>query len=135
MMHTLDLRNEQVYLSRFNSFFTSERLSSTYKPVFLKFLIPISEYSDNSFTLVGSQWIQIEGKTLRVDLNFVAIRYIQFYWELYFKFKLKQSHLPRDANINRILEKVKNDLNLSNSLLEMEKRDRKVPDLINKSDL
>lgn len=128
-MHTLDPRNEQAYLSRFNSFFSSERLSSTYKPVFLKSLIPISEYTGKSFTLVGSQWIQIEDETLRVDLNFVAIRYIQFYWELYFKFKLKQSHLPRDANINRILEKVKNDLNESNTVSEIGKKDRKVPDM------
>ena len=38
-------------------------------------------------------------------------------------------HLARDANINRILEKVKNDLNISNPLSELEKKDRKVPDL------
>lgn len=120
-MHSLDLQKEKNYLSRFNAFFSSERLSITYKPVFLKSLIPISEYTQDTITLVGSQWIQIKDKTLMVDLNFIAIRYLQFYWELYFKFNLRQSHSPKDANINRILKKIKNDLNTSNTLSKIDK--------------
>ncbi|WP_415310206.1 hypothetical protein [Candidatus Nitrosocosmicus sp. FF01] len=39
---------EQKYLDRFNSFFNSEKLSSTYKPVFLKSLLDISDYDDSN---------------------------------------------------------------------------------------
>jgi hypothetical protein len=53
---------EERYLARFNSFFNSERLSSTYKPVFVKSLIAISEYDEqNSQRLIGQQqWIKRE---------------------------------------------------------------------------
>lgn len=54
------------------------------------------------------KWITRKNDKLKVDLNFIAIRYIQYFWELYFKFRLKQSHSPQDANINRILRKLKN---------------------------
>ena len=44
--------------------------------------------------------MQKDGR-LRIDLNLIAIRLILDYWELYFKFRLKQSHSPEDANVNR----------------------------------
>jgi hypothetical protein len=95
---------------RFNSFFNSEKLSSTYKPVFVKSLIAISDYDEQNLQrLIGQQWIKRENDKLRVDLNFIALRYIQYYWEFYFKFKLKQSHSPQDANINKIFRKLQND--------------------------
>ncbi|ALI37229.1 hypothetical protein NMY3_03042 [Candidatus Nitrosocosmicus oleophilus] len=102
---------EQNYLRRFNSFFNNEKLSSTYKPVFLKALLDISDYDDD-FTgrkPIGHQWIEKNGEQLRVDLNFIAIRYIKYYWEFLFKFKLRQSHNPLDANINAILSNVNNE--------------------------
>ena len=99
---------EQKYLSRFNSFFNNEKLSSTYKPVFLKSLLDISDYDDTigSRLIIGHQWIEKNGEQLRIDLKFIAIRYIRYYWEFLFKFKIKQSHSPLDANINTILGKV-----------------------------
>jgi hypothetical protein len=92
---------EERYLARFNSFFNSERLSSTYKPVFVKSLIDISDYDEqNSQRLIGQQqWIKRAKDKLRIDLDFIAIRYIQYYWEFNFKFK------PQDANINKIIGK------------------------------
>ncbi len=103
---------EQRYFTRFNSFFNNEKLSSTYKPVFVKSHTDISDYDEqNPQRLIGQQqWIEREkDDKLRFDLNFIAIRYIQHYWELYFKFKLKQSQNPQDANINRVLRKVQNE--------------------------
>ena len=96
---------EYRYLQRFNTFFSdSEKLSSTYKPVFVKSLTDISDYNEqNLHRLIGHKWITRQDDKLRVDLNFIAIRYIRYFWEFYFKFKLKQSHSPQDANINRIL--------------------------------
>lgn len=102
--------HEQKYLSRFTTFFNNEKLSSTYKPVFLKCLIPVSLYDkDLPSRLTGHQWISFDGNDMKIDLNFIAIRYIKFYWELYAKFKLRQSHSPQDANINRILKDVISD--------------------------
>jgi hypothetical protein len=101
---------EEGYLLRFNTFFNkSEKLSSTYKPVFVKSLIAISDYDEqNSHRLIGHRWITKHDNKLRVDLNFIAIWYISYFCDLYFKFKLKQSHTPQDANINRILGALKN---------------------------
>lgn len=103
--------HEQKYLTRFNSFFNNEKLSSTYKPVFLNSLLDISNYNID-FTgrrLIGHQWLEKNGEQLCIDLNFIAIRYIKYYWEFLFKFKLKQSHSPLDANINTILRNVNNE--------------------------
>ena len=92
-----------VFISRLNAFFNSERLSSTYKPVFLKCLIAISYIDEsNPKRLVGYQWLKIDRNRVKVDLNFIAARYLHFYWSLA-KFKLKQSLSPQDANINRII--------------------------------
>jgi 5-methylcytosine-specific restriction endonuclease McrA len=100
---------ENRYLLRFNSFFNSEKLSSTYKPVFVKSLLAISDYDERNLQrLVGHRWITKQNDKLKVHLNFIAVRYIRYFWELYFKFRLKQSHSPQDANINRILRKLKN---------------------------
>lgn len=107
---------EDRYLLRFNTFFNSAILSLTVrnfqariKPVFVKSLIVISDYNEEQSLqrLVGQRWISRQNNKLRVDLNFIAIRYIQYFWEFYFKFKLKQSHSPQDANINRILRTLK----------------------------
>jgi hypothetical protein len=96
--------DEERYLLRFNTFFSkSEKLSSTYKPVFVKSLLDISDYDElNLLGLIGHKWITKQDGKLIVDLNFIAVRYIYYFGKLYFKFKLKQSHSPQDANINKI---------------------------------
>lgn len=95
---------EEKYLIRFNRFFNREKLSSTYKPVFLKSFIAVSEYDeDNCVKLPGQSWITKKDEKVKIDLNFIALNYIKQYWEYFFKFKLRQSHTPRDANINNIL--------------------------------
>ena len=100
---------EERYLLRFNTFFNSEKLSSTYKPVFVKSLIAISDYDDQNLRrLIGHKWIKRQEVKLRVNLNFIAIRYVQYFWDLHFKFKLRQSHSPQDANINKVFRDLKN---------------------------
>jgi hypothetical protein len=99
---------ENRYLLRFNSFFNSEKLSSTYKPVFVKSLITLSDYDERNLErLAGHKWITRQDDKLKINLNFIAVRYIQYFWDLYFKFRSKQSHSPQDANINRILRNLK----------------------------
>jgi hypothetical protein len=76
--------------------------------------LELSDYSKQGRNLlVGHQWISQEKERLKIDLNFIAIRFIKYYGNLYFKFRLKQSHNPKDANINLILEKYKNRIGLS----------------------
>jgi hypothetical protein len=66
---------ENRYLLRLNTFFSSEKLSSTYKPVFVKSLISISDYDEqNLHRLIGYKWIKRHNDKLKVDLNFIAIR-------------------------------------------------------------
>ena len=55
--------------------------------------------------LAGQRWITIKDGKVKIDLNFIALNYIQQYWEYFFKFRLRQSHTPLDANINNILNK------------------------------
>ena len=94
---------------RFNTFFNSEKLSSTYKPFFVKSLVAISDYDEQNLRkLIGHRWIKRQDHKLRVNLNFIAIRYIQYFWDLHFKFRLRQSHSPQDANINKIFGDLKN---------------------------
>lgn len=97
---------EDKYLMRFNAFFNREKLSSTYKPVFLKSLIAVSGYDENNTIRLADQgWITKKNGKVKIDLNFIALNYIKQYWEYFFKFKLRQSHIPLDANINNILNK------------------------------
>jgi hypothetical protein len=64
---------EDRHLLRFNTFFNSEKLSSTYKPVFVKSLIAISDYDEqNLHRLIGHKWITRHSDKLKVDLNFIA---------------------------------------------------------------
>lgn len=100
------MNHKQKYLIRFNAFLYNEKLSSTYKPVFLKSLIDVSNFDGfNTYGLIGGHWVEKKDEKIKVDLNFIAARYIKFYWEFYFKFKLRQSHSLLDANINTILSK------------------------------
>lgn len=104
---------EEKYLLFFNSLLSRPKLSGTYKLILTKCLLELSEYSkQNKNVLVGYHWIIEEDQTLKIDLNFVAIRFIKYYANLYFKFRLKQSHNPTDANIHSILEKYKNQIDL-----------------------
>ena len=70
-------------INEINRFFLSKSLASTYKPTFLKCLLDLADYSQDE----GSQWIKQTDDSFEVDLNFVAVRFIRYYWPLKFKFK------------------------------------------------
>lgn len=87
-------------ISELNRFFSSRSLASTYKPTFLKCLLDLGDYREDE----GSQWISESGDSLIVDLNFVAARFLRYYWPLHFKFKLKQEATASPIVIYRILD-------------------------------
>ena len=87
-------------INEINRFFLSKSLASTYKPTFLKCLLDLADYSQDE----GSQWIKQTDDSFEVDLNFVAVRFIRYYWPLKFKFKLKQEATPTPIVMYRLLD-------------------------------
>lgn len=91
---------DEVYNAMFNRFFNSVRMSSTYKPVFLKALLDVGDlYHKPKTRIVGGDWLNCKNDRLFVKLDFIAVRFAQYYWILTHKFKLRQSQDPGDANI------------------------------------
>jgi len=96
---------ETEYVRMFNQFFTRGKMSSTYKPVFLRCLLDLGKYRvrGSNSGLPGNEWVEVDGGTATLDLNFIAARFIKYYWDMDHSFRLKQSSNPADANIVRIV--------------------------------
>jgi len=96
------------FIKMFNAFASDRHLSSTYKPVFLKSLLDLGRYREGEPNdgLVGSEWIHVRGDKVVVDLNFVATRFLKYYWDMEYSFKFKQSSDWHDANIRKIVRRM-----------------------------
>lgn len=104
------------YIRMFNQFFSKGQMSSTYKPVFLRSLLDLGKYNIHGSNngLVGNQWIQVDGDTVTLDLNFIATRFIKYYWDMEHSFKLKQAPGSNKAVIIKIIQteqKIRDDKN------------------------
>lgn len=77
-------------IGMFNNFFKSGVMSSTYKAVFLRSLVDVGKYGDDS--LIGKQWIHHERDKIRLDLDFIAVRFAKYYWDMEVAFKMR--HMP-----------------------------------------
>lgn len=100
------------YTGMFNRFFSNQRrMSSTYKPVFLRALLDVGDLHDarKAKGLAGRQWLEIRDGSLLVDLNFIAVRFAKYYWDMEYSFRLRQSHDPNDANITRLVRAAHRD--------------------------
>ena len=98
--------------SEFNRFFKSKNLASTYKPTFLKCLLDIGDYENDE----GSQWVHQKQNQYEVDLNFVAVRFIRYYWPLKFIFKIKQEATHTPIAVYRILDEFSELIEISKML-------------------
>jgi len=98
-------------ISEFNRFFSSKSLASTYKPTFLECLLDLGDYKSNE----GDQWILEKEDSFIVDLNFVAVRFLRYYWPLRFKFKLKQEATVKPIAVYRILEEYEQQLGIKST--------------------
>lgn len=100
--------SDEKYLGMFSRLFRNEnRMSSTYKPVFMRAILDVGDmYSDG---LIGREWLEERGRRLRVDLNFVAARFSKYYWDMEYGFRLRQSQDPHDANILRLIKDERRD--------------------------
>ena len=94
------------FAQMFNQFFkNSSRMASTYKPIFLRSLLDIGALADpgQKEKLVGKDWLKIKDGKIFVNLNFIAIRFAKYYWDMEYSFRLRQSQDRQDANITRIV--------------------------------
>jgi hypothetical protein len=86
-------------------FFRSPDFSSSYKPVFLKSIMDLADYDEHNATkLLGHQWIKRTSDKLQVDLEFIAIRFAKYYWDMNYRLRLKQSHSRSDVNIHKFFK-------------------------------
>lgn len=95
------------YIRMFNQFFNKGVMSATYKPIFLRSLLDLGQYSvrGSNNNLVGAKWVDVDGETVTLDLNFIATRFIKYCWDLEHSFKLKQSSNPTSATIVTTIRK------------------------------
>lgn len=97
------------YLAMFNRFIrNSNRMASTYKPVFLRALLDVGDLHDpnKAKKLVGRQWLEERDGKLVLDLNFIAARFAKYYWDMEYGFRLRQSQDRQDANITRLIRDI-----------------------------
>ena len=80
----------------FTNFLKNGKMTSTYKIVFLRALLDLGEYDKN---LVGRKWIGHRDDKTVLDLNFIAIRFAKYYWDLDISFGMK--HMPDRMGNNK----------------------------------
>ena len=99
--------SETDYVRMFNSFITRGSMTATYKAVFLRCLLDLGHYEVHGPNrgLPGSEWIEVDGDTVTLDLNFVAARFIKYYWDMDHSFRLKQTTNPTRARIVQIVRR------------------------------
>lgn len=97
--------SDTEYVRMFNVFFTRARMTATYKTVLLRSLLDLGKYEahGSNSDLRGNEWIEIDGDEVVLDLNFIAARFIKYYWDMDHSFKLKQTTNPNDAKIVQIV--------------------------------
>jgi len=101
--------NEEDYFQNFTSFLNSYSTAGTYQFVFLKSLLYLPEEIDGKKRQWGNKkgWIKKNGNTTEVDLQFLAIPFMKYYWDMFYKFRLVQSaaknqHGDEDINIHKL---------------------------------
>ena len=78
------------FVDMFNNFLKKGVMAGTYKAVFLRALTDIGKDGDSE--MIGKQWIHHENGKIRLELDFIAIRFIKYYWDMEIAFKMK--HMP-----------------------------------------
>lgn len=97
---------EEEYFQKFVRFIRNSTQAGTYQFVFLKSLFYLAGHNNPKPNIDwGEDWIKEDGKSLKVDLNFIAVLYIKYYWDMLYKFRLKQAQpnneYADDVNIHK----------------------------------
>jgi len=74
------------------NFIHNSRQTGTYQFVFLKSLFYLAGYKNPKLDISwGEDWIREDEESLKVDLEFFVVPFIKYYWDMLYKFRLKQS--------------------------------------------
>ena len=100
------------YFDNFITFLSNYRAAGTQQFVFLKSLLYLPKQRDGKERQWGSQWIHPNKNKnkIEVDLDFLAVPFTKYYWDMYYKFRLRQSAVgnqygDKDINIHKFFEK------------------------------
>lgn len=74
------MNKDSNYFELFEKIFKNNVLYSTNKCVLIHALADIGLYGNND--MIGKQWITLDNHIVKLDLNFIAIRFIKSYWEI-----------------------------------------------------
>lgn len=115
-------RSTLSFIEMFNNFLKTGVMASTYKAVFLRSLVDIGRYNDKD--LIGKQWIHREGNRIKLDLDFIAVRFAKYYWDMEIAFKMRHmpermadhNHPKRDVLIIRLIQKKVGDMRRRNGM-------------------
>ena len=84
--------NLQKHFQTYVNFIHNSRQTGTYQFVFLKSLFYLAGHNNPKPDISwGAHWIKKNKKSLRVDLNFFAVLFIKYYWDMLYKFRLRQT--------------------------------------------
>ncbi|MDI1496322.1 MAG: hypothetical protein K8823_1630 [Cenarchaeum symbiont of Oopsacas minuta] len=111
------------YNEMFQNFYDHGKMDSTYKGVFLYALTDVGRYGDKN--LIGKEFLQQEGNKIKMQLDFIAIRFARYYWEIY---NSGIRHMPeRMADIDpqrdniNIIKIIKNETEKHNTIPDLQK--------------
>ena len=84
---------EEEYFQKFIRLIKRVRPAGTYQFVFLKSLFYLAGYGNPppDINWAWDEWIRDDGESLKVNFNFIAVLYIKYYWDMFYKFRLKQA--------------------------------------------
>ena len=85
---------EKTPLQIFSSYLETATFASTYQPIFLKSILFLTGYLSSKPNInwgKDKDWITEKGGILEVKLDFIAVPFTKFYWDMFYKFSLKQS--------------------------------------------
>lgn len=110
------------YEKMFQNFYDNGHMDSTYKGVFLYALTDVGNYDCED--LVGKTWLNLEGSKIRVELDFIAIRFAKYYWDV---FHTNVRHIPKNMADN--LDPELDDINIFKIIKTEIKNKNVVPNL------
>ena len=111
----------------FNKFFKSGKMFSTYKCVLLYALTEVSRYVGNG--LNKNEWITRNEDTVTVNLNFLAARFIKYYWDVSYLDinhttpKSRNQYTTTEINILELIHKEQIAHQKNPDLRRLEKKD------------
>tara|TARA_Y100000590_G_scaffold459573_1_gene616999 strand:+ start:708 stop:1862 length:1155 start_codon:yes stop_codon:yes gene_type:complete len=83
---------ETSFFENFQQFLEKDTFASSYKLIFLKSLLYLGGIKNANIDIAwGRDWYRIYDKKLIVKLEFLAVPFLKFYWDMFFKYRLKQS--------------------------------------------